>query len=132
MVWWLEMDDFSSQGHLEHLAYVVRMAIFFAKIRPFHFPISNFFACGAQKLDLAYVYVVSVAVGGGYVWTNAQSAVALNINLGHIGSTRVRGCNHAVLRHRGSLAGILCPTARAYMYVHCAARAYVHVHVVTG
>ena len=27
MVWRLEMGDFSSQGHLEHLAYVVRMAI---------------------------------------------------------------------------------------------------------
>ena len=34
---------------------------FFAKTRPFHFPISKIFACGAQKLDLAYVYVVSVA-----------------------------------------------------------------------
>ena len=68
MVWWLEMGDFSSQGHLEHLAYVVWMAIFSLKIRPLHFPISKIFACGAQKLDLAYVYAVSVAVVGGYVW----------------------------------------------------------------
>ena len=84
------MGDFSSQGHLEHLAYVVRMAIFFAKTRPFHFPISKIFACGAQKLDLAYVYGVSVAVVGGCVQygCSAQSAVALNTNLGHIGSTR--------------------------------------------
>ena len=68
------MDDFSSQGHLEYLAYVVRMAIFFAKIRPFHFLISKFFACGAQKLDLAYVYVVSVA---GRWWIRMDAARSL-------------------------------------------------------
>ena len=60
---------------------------FFAKFDRFT---SQFLACGAQKLDLAYVYVVSVA-GSGYVvdtyGCSAQSAVALNTNLGH-GSTR--------------------------------------------
>ena len=74
MVWKLEMDDFSSQGHLEHLAYVVRMAIFPPKIRPFHFPISKIFACGAQKLGLAYVYVVSVA---GRWWIRMDAARSL-------------------------------------------------------
>ena len=61
------MGDFSSQGHLEHFWPMLYGWPFFAKIRPFPFLISKFFACGAQKLDLAYVYVVSVAVGGGYV-----------------------------------------------------------------
>ena len=61
MVWKLEMGDFSSQGHLEHLAYVVRMAIFSLKLDRFTSQFPKIFACGAQKLDLAYVYVVSVA-----------------------------------------------------------------------
>ena len=68
------MGDFSSQGHLERLAYVVRMAIFSLKIRPFHFPISKIFACGAQKLDLAYVYVVSAA---GRWWIRMDAARSL-------------------------------------------------------
>ena len=70
----LEMGDFSSQGHLEHLAYVVRMAILWLKFDRFTSQFPNFFACGAQELDLAYVYVVSVA---GRWWIRMDAARSL-------------------------------------------------------
>ena len=73
----LEIGDFSLS--YQALGCVVRMVIFFAKTRPFHFQISKIFACGAQKVDLWYPNGVSAANKRRirmYVWVVGGRAVS--------------------------------------------------------
>ena len=69
------MGDFSSQGHLEYLAYVVRMAIFSLKLDRFTSQFPKFSPAARKNSTLdAYVYVVSVA---GRWWIRMDAARSL-------------------------------------------------------
>ena len=62
------MGDFSSQGHLEHLAYVVRMAIFSLKSDRFTSQFPIFSPAARKNSTLLTCTWYRSPVGGGYVW----------------------------------------------------------------
>ena len=71
------MGDFSSQGHLEHLAYVVRMAICSQKFDRFTSQFPNFSPAARKNSTLLRVR----GIGRRSWWTRMDAAAARSLLL---------------------------------------------------